>query len=110
MEDITLCLVLAVGRRKDSMLRKILAQVPGDYLLRDPEEILPQRLLELGMLGGTALGRIEARHGVEVHWGSSDCTQAFTSCELPAAVGPARGAGSACVAAQPASVAIRSAH
>lgn len=53
--------VLAVGRRKDLLLRKILAQVPGNFLLFSPEELLPPEFCNLGMLGGTALSRTKAR-------------------------------------------------
>ena len=55
--------VLAVGQRKDNLLRKILAVVPGNLVLRKPQEVLPAKFLCLGMLGGALLSRVAARVG-----------------------------------------------
>ena len=52
--------VLTVGRTKDDMQRKILPTMGFNYLARRPEEVLPARFVELGMLGVAALSVMSA--------------------------------------------------
>lgn len=76
---------LAVPRRKDHFLRKILACVPAGLLLLKIEEMFPndKRLTEMGMYGGSSFALLEADDG-RVKNAGSDETQAFTSIEMPA--------------------------
>ena len=54
--------VLAVGRAKDDMLRKLIAMCPGNLLFRTLTEMFGDNpeLLDLGMLGGGILGKVYA--------------------------------------------------
>ena len=76
--------VLAVGRAKDDMLRKLIAMCPGNFLFRTLTEMFGDNpeLLDLGMLGGSILGKVYAPSD-EGCWSSSDANQAFTSVLLP---------------------------
>lgn len=74
--------VVAVGRAKDTKLRKILAAIPFNLLMRKPEEVLDSLDTELGMLGPAALSCVSAgRDGIS--WCALDESQAFTSVAAP---------------------------
>ena len=77
--------VLAVGRAKDDMLRKLIAMCPGNFLFHTLTQMFGDEnteLLDLGMLGGSILGKVYAPSDVGC-WSSSDANQASTSVLLP---------------------------
>lgn len=73
------CAVLAVGRSKDSLLRKIMAVVPFNEALQAPQAVLPDEHRQMGMVGGAALATTHAKEGT-CAWSGLDEGQAFTSC------------------------------
>jgi hypothetical protein len=83
-ELLAACAVLAVGRMKDALLRKIKATVPGNYLLRSIEELWPDLIeyRDMGLLGGGVLRRVFACHDL-CRWAGLDLNNCFTSYELP---------------------------
>ena len=75
--------ILAVGRAKDSLQRKILAAVMKCFCWFRPEEIVPPEFANLGMQGPAALACIAHTPNKPLHWGLTDNKQAFTSVEVP---------------------------
>ena len=70
---------LAVGRRKDMMQRKIWAVVLLNFGWRRPEDVLPAKFLNRGMIGPAAFSLMTPCRWRGLHWGSMDISQAFTA-------------------------------
>lgn len=79
------CAVLAVGRAKDTMQRKIMAMCPANFAMYDVDTLWPNRpdITDLGMLGGASLSRVRCAEP-ELYWSGLDENQAFTSVVVPA--------------------------
>ena len=74
--------VLAVGRSKDAMQRKITASVPANFMMRMPADVLPPKLVELGMMGPAMLATVRTNCS-RVAWATAVQVSAFTAVETP---------------------------
>ena len=73
--------IMAVGRAKDNMLRKITATCPWNFACWSPEDLFPKLVNDLRMLGAAILSTVFAT-GAGCHFALLNESQAFTSALL----------------------------
>jgi hypothetical protein len=78
-EEVATTAILAVGRSKDTQIRKILPTMGFNYLVRRPEEVLDPAYVDIGMMGVGALGTISADPSRGLAWGAIDSVSCFTA-------------------------------
>ena len=74
--------VPAVGRSEDAMQRNISASVPANFIMQAPSDVLPPKLVELGMMRPAMLATVRTNH-TSVAWATADQVSAFTAVETP---------------------------